>query len=252
MKTPPPDPSPASRPREGAPARAPAAPPAAAQAAAPAAAAQAAAPPADDPTRQRLLDAARDLFTARGFRGTSTRAIAAAAGCNLSLIKYYFGSKEGLLRAVMQPQLNQVRFLIEGLNGDDTPSPDRIRRFFLDMARQIDTNRDFFRLIFAELLREETFLGAELLEQVVQNQQAGLRTLQRARDAGVLRDVDLRIALLMVIGPLLFYHLGYPLTSRLAGPRSPELVEHMAQTAADIFLNGTLRRRPGEGTEVLP
>ncbi|MBK1663594.1 TetR family transcriptional regulator [Rhodospirillum rubrum] len=47
-------------------------------------------------TREKLLTAALDLFGRRGFDGTSTRALADAAGVNLQAIPYYFGGKEGL------------------------------------------------------------------------------------------------------------------------------------------------------------
>ncbi len=41
------------------------------------------------------------MFSEEGFVGTTTRAIAARAGVNLGLIKYYFGSKDALWRAVV-------------------------------------------------------------------------------------------------------------------------------------------------------
>lgn len=52
-------------------------------------------------TRTRILDAAELLFTAHGYDGTSTRAIADASRANIGLLAYYFGSKEGLFRAVV-------------------------------------------------------------------------------------------------------------------------------------------------------
>ncbi len=50
--------------------------------------------------RQRLIDAALRTFGEHGFGGASTRAIARQAGANIAAIPYYFGSKEGLYRAV--------------------------------------------------------------------------------------------------------------------------------------------------------
>jgi AcrR family transcriptional regulator len=47
-------------------------------------------------TRERLFEAAMDVFAARGFSGTTTRAICEAAGANLALLNYHFGSKEAL------------------------------------------------------------------------------------------------------------------------------------------------------------
>ncbi len=53
-------------------------------------------------TRLRILETALELFAASGFEGASTRTIAERAGVNLPAIQYYFGSKEGLYRAVVE------------------------------------------------------------------------------------------------------------------------------------------------------
>ncbi len=47
-------------------------------------------------TRDALINAAGELFAARGLDGTSTRAIAAKAGVNIGGIHYHFKSKENL------------------------------------------------------------------------------------------------------------------------------------------------------------
>ena len=196
-------------------------------------------------TRSRLLEAARGLFITQGFRGTSTRAIAAQAGGNLSLIKYYFGSKEGLLREVLRPEIESVRALIDALDRDEPPSAGQLEAFFLGLARHIDANRRFFRLVFAELLREGSPLSQELLEPIRGNQAVGRRLLLRAKDAGMLRDVDIEVALMGIIGSLLFYHLGYPLASMLVGPRSPAVIDRIGLASADLFLHGILKH-PGD------
>ncbi|HUA80776.1 MAG TPA: TetR family transcriptional regulator, partial [Dyella sp.] len=52
-----------------------------------------------DETRQRIIDAAVQLFGEHGFDGASTRDIAAAAGVNAPALQYYFENKEGLYKA---------------------------------------------------------------------------------------------------------------------------------------------------------
>jgi AcrR family transcriptional regulator len=49
-----------------------------------------------DETRERVMQAAAELFAERGFRGTTMRAIAEGAGTNLASAHYHFGSKEKL------------------------------------------------------------------------------------------------------------------------------------------------------------
>ncbi|MGO9935298.1 MAG: TetR/AcrR family transcriptional regulator, partial [Steroidobacteraceae bacterium] len=63
-------------------------------------------------TKDKLMDAAEKLFARRGFHGASLRDITAAAGVDLALVNYHFGSKYGLLGAVMERRggiLNEER-----------------------------------------------------------------------------------------------------------------------------------------------
>ncbi|KGH08147.1 TetR family transcriptional regulator [Comamonas thiooxydans] len=58
--------------------------------------------------RGELVKVAAQLFRQRGFHGTSTRDIAAAAGMQSGSIFYFFESKETILHAVMQDGMTQA------------------------------------------------------------------------------------------------------------------------------------------------
>lgn len=63
-------------------------------------------------TKDKLMDAAEKLFARRGFHGTSVRDITSAAGVDLALVNYHFGSKKELLAAVIERRglvLNEER-----------------------------------------------------------------------------------------------------------------------------------------------
>lgn len=53
-------------------------------------------------TKTRLLDAAEQLFAARGYDGVGLREVATKAAANVSLISRYFGGKQGLLLALTE------------------------------------------------------------------------------------------------------------------------------------------------------
>ena len=60
-------------------------------------------------TRQRLLEAAIELFAELGYERASTRALARGAGVSLPALQYYFGGKEGLYRACAEYITEDVR-----------------------------------------------------------------------------------------------------------------------------------------------
>lgn len=63
-------------------------------------------------TRRRILDAALQEFSARGFAGARVGGIARRAKANKRMLYHYFGDKEGLFRAVLRhkvsERLNQI------------------------------------------------------------------------------------------------------------------------------------------------
>ena len=58
-------------------------------------------PRSESATRSSLLDAAEALFAEHGFADTSVRSITESAGANVAAINYHFGSKLGLVKAVL-------------------------------------------------------------------------------------------------------------------------------------------------------
>jgi AcrR family transcriptional regulator len=80
----------------------------------------------DTETRARLLDAARRLFAANGFKTVTVREICRAADANVAAVNYHFGGKMGLYRevlasaiAVMQSTTEIAREQGEGLSADE-------------------------------------------------------------------------------------------------------------------------------------
>jgi len=60
-------------------------------------------------TRDRLLDAAEQLFARKGYAATSVRDITSAAECNLASVNYHFGGKRNLYREVFRRRLGSMR-----------------------------------------------------------------------------------------------------------------------------------------------
>lgn len=83
-------------------------------------------------TRTAILDAARTLFSTRGFTNTGVREVADLAGVNSALVGRYFGSKEGLFRATLERVIDITPALRE----------DRRHRFGADMVAALFDSPD--------------------------------------------------------------------------------------------------------------
>lgn len=63
---------------------------------------------ANDNTKGCLLKAAQKLFARMGFAGASVKQIADTAGVNVSLVSYHFGGKEGLYKACLETEIEDL------------------------------------------------------------------------------------------------------------------------------------------------
>jgi len=74
-----------------------------------------------EPTEARILGSAVALFGAKGYASTSIRDICTAANVCRPTLYYFYGSKEGLLHAVLKQTTEQVnRLIATALSGDDS------------------------------------------------------------------------------------------------------------------------------------
>ena len=58
---------------------------------------------------ERILDVAEELFSEKGFDGTSIRSLTAKAKCNLAAVNYYFGGKNKLYSEVFRRRMQKMR-----------------------------------------------------------------------------------------------------------------------------------------------
>jgi TetR/AcrR family transcriptional regulator len=63
-------------------------------------------------SREKILDAAEKLFAERGYEATSLQLVGTAAGVSRATPGYFFGSKEGLYRAVFNRAFTRVDAII--------------------------------------------------------------------------------------------------------------------------------------------
>ncbi|MBB3173862.1 AcrR family transcriptional regulator [Endobacter medicaginis] len=59
-------------------------------------------------TKNRILDAAERLYVEHGVDGVSLRPVTAAARANLAAVNYHFGSRDNLLRAMLERRLDPL------------------------------------------------------------------------------------------------------------------------------------------------
>jgi AcrR family transcriptional regulator len=200
--------------------------------------------------REQIVREAMRCFADKGFRGTTTRELAARIGITEAALYHYFPSKEALYGAIIDskmaaPTLAEV--LAEpARRGDDRAVFGTLARIVLERGQ---ADPDFMRIL--------TFTALEGHELAGPFFEARVRTLleflagyvERRIAEGAFRRVDPALAARAFLG-MVFDHLS---VRSVFNQVSAHSIEEVVDTYVSIFLGGMQERethRPGEKTDV--
>jgi len=101
-------------------------------------------------SRDRILESALDLFSQRGYAATGVYDIARAAGIEKTALYWHFGSKEGLLAAVLDlMDAEFVERVAKRVAQSDGDSDDRLDLFVNGLKRLVSERGHLVRLMLS-------------------------------------------------------------------------------------------------------
>ncbi len=185
-------------------------------------------------TRQKILQAAAQVFAERGYAGSTTRAIAAQAGVNEVTLFRHFGSKKRLFQTMIQRNSalpGSESALREQLTGD-------LRRDLLILATHIlalmTTRRQEILMSLAEADRLP-----EMREMIAfipaQQRQMISGYLNQQQERGLVRELDSELVAQALLGMLLTYSISLNL---LPEDMTRKPLEEVAAQFVDLFIDG--------------
>lgn len=161
-------------------------------------------------TRAHILAAAAREFAAAGLGGARVERIAAQAGVNVRMLYYYFDSKDALFLAVLERSYGAVREAERGLELEEGPPQDALRRLVRFTWEFQLSHPEFITLLNSENLHQGRHLKRSSL---IERLHAPLletigRLLERGARAGVFRRGVDPMQLYITIASLGYFYLS--------------------------------------------
>jgi AcrR family transcriptional regulator len=190
--------------------------------------------PAEPDRQTRILDAAESAMAEMGFAGASLRHIVLEAQVNLATVYYYFGSKRGLMEAVLKRRFGPLRqehlALLRQFEQASKGQPLSIEKILeamllppLRMAATAPAKHQAVTRLFGRIVAEPNPQTQEMLRsQRAEVRAAFLKALQHSLPRASLPDLLWRVE--FVWGALSFI---------LCNPRKIEVETHGACDPAD-------------------
>src|SRR3954468_13370631 len=190
-----------------------------------------------DTTRERIAEAAGEIFAERGFDGTTVREICQRAGANIAAVNYYFGDKQRLyVEAVVRAhrwRMEQAR-LPEW--SDNTRPETKLSDFIATFFRRVITGPDdtwHTKLVMREMANP-TAACAELVQSSIRPQFEILLTILRELLPADVSAQQLRLTAFSIVGQCLFYHFADPVVRNLLTAKEYSELD-VAKLAQHVF-----------------
>ena len=171
-------------------------------------------------TRQRLLEAAGEVFAEQGFRATTVREICRRADANVAAVNYHFGDKETLYGDVLDYAHRCAMEAVPFAPVPDATPEQRLRGFVHSLVRGFLTEgRPTWH---AKLMIREMSEPTGMLDSIVENNIRPRFTMVKGIVQELLggrgTDEELRRCAWSIVGQCFFYRFGYPVLKRLHPP----------------------------------
>lgn len=204
--------------------------------------------PKDDSQRdakQALIDAARKLLLVTPPSKLAIASIAHEAHVAPSLVRYYFGSKEGLISAAAASWIEELQTLGgEALEGTGTLS-ERLAGRMAPLIAQTRNEPMFTQIVMERLYASPAAEVDPLAAQAVSRGLMLTLSLLHGDPGEPLRALDPRLVHVMLIGLCSFFGSSEPMVKQLFGSDvdMDALTKQYIEFATDVLLNG-MRTRP--------
>jgi AcrR family transcriptional regulator len=111
-----------------------------------------------DSTRNRIMYQASNLFARRGYHATTTRLIAAAVGVRQPSLFYHFSSKQAILQALLDSDLDEALPFVEAIARQPQPAAVRLYRYLRhDVSHLTDAPFNLSGIYTEEVMEDPAF-----------------------------------------------------------------------------------------------
>ena len=194
--------------------------------------------------KEPILDVAEKLFSELGYEGASTRIIAKEANVNMAMLNYYFGSKDGLYKAVLERRLGAFRQTLIDLNEENISSWDKLKKCIDMYVERILSNNCFHRLMHHQLsLHQRSEITDYVMESILKNVTEVKRIIQEGVDNQTFREIDVEFTVASIFGTKYYIVNSSHIASKIIGKDldDPIVMEDEIKPRLKNHLNDLLR-----------
>lgn len=152
--------------------------------------------------KDHILIVAEKVFSELGYDGASTRLIAKEASVNMAMLNYYFGSKDGLFKAIFEKRSSTLRTVLQNINEENISSWEKLQKCIDLYIERIMSTGFFYKLVYRELSLLQRSEHTEAITNILlKNVMEIKKVIHGGIENGSFRnDVDVEMLIASILG----------------------------------------------------
>jgi TetR/AcrR family transcriptional regulator len=203
-------------------------------------------------SKERILEAAIELFAEKGKHGTRIEEVAARAGINKAMVYYYYTSKDNLYKEVLKSILQSIYTNIYGALEKTPQDNDPISKVksFLAAHFEAFSNQKIYTKIILDVHANEPDEFKKVFESVIKNwekniPQEMMKIFEQGIAQKIFRDINYKHVMISIFGMNLIYYFGKSIAQALLQLEVDDeqmFLKEREESNIDLLLNGILTK----------
>ncbi|NVO09724.1 MAG: TetR/AcrR family transcriptional regulator [Bacteroidales bacterium] len=186
-------------------------------------------------TRDKLIETAKELFLAKGVDRVGVREIAATAGINLSLMNYYFRSKEKLLETIFEMVIADKATILRQILDSDKPIEVKIKDYVYKYIDLLVEDPLLVSFVLSIIHRNNDKITKMRVIMNLYNSEHFIAQLKREAEMGRIKSIDSEQFYISMLALILFPFSIKPLISHRNNFNDKETLNFLLNRKKSVY-----------------
>ena len=194
----------------------------------------------DENTEEQILEAAKNVFQAKGMDGARMQEIADKAGINKAMLHYYYRNKQLLFEAVFKNVFSLLAPQLNAILNDDSTIEEKVKNFTFNYISFISKHPYLPNFIIQELNRNPDFILKIKDNKGFPNLAKFKRQVDKEVEDGIIKPISAEQLFINILALNIFPFVAKPLIMAFSNVDSKaykQLMEDRKTEVANFIIN---------------
>ena len=186
-------------------------------------------------SKESILAEAKQLFSRKGYRGTTLADLTSVFNVSRPSIYYYFKSKVELLSELHEQGFDAASYRFEEVFMSDMPTREKFRKILELHASNLANDTELIKILFMDIDEMPDKLARRIIQRRKEHTNRVAEIYKTGVEEGIFKDIDPKLAVYLLLGACNWLTMWY---SPKKSVRPETIVDFLIEILSDGYEKG--------------